>query len=426
MENRINFKNKSRNKRYKKELIIFFLIGIILASAIFYYYFIKYSPVYSLDYPQVNLTFEDEEVNYDDFIDCSFQLKSKVASENVDSIDGSIKIRGSGTGWNRIVPKKGYRVELSKSVSLLGMREDDDWLLMGIYSDYPRMRIKMSMELWNTLNPTNPTAILPESEYVNVFINGEYEGLFLLCERNDRRLYGLDEPQNSLDSSLIFQARGPIFLRNYEPIRWEQDWPNEYEGISIMDEILSQMIKFIANSSDEEFFNTNHGIYSKFNKLNLIDFYIYNFFILHKDFWNCNYFIVRNTNPSNYFLVPWDFDKSFGQFAWHMYDSDDNQENVIREDNELFNRLIGNSEFMADCKERWFELRNSIWTEEKVLDMVYEIYNEIIDILPIETEKWNPSKLSQEWENDLDHYVNFFIEWIPERLDFCDSYFDDF
>ena len=190
-----------------------------------------------------------------------------------------------------------------------------------------------------------------------------------------------------------------------------------------MDTILSELIDFVVNSPNETFFDENSGIYTIFDKLNLVDFYIFNYFIHHKDFWYSNYFIVRNTAPSMFFLVPWDFDKCLGQFAWNLHDSDNNPELSIREDNKLFNRLLGNSEFMACCSSRWLELRETLWTEEFILDMVSEIYDSIEEILDIETEKWNPGDLREEWYNDVDVSVKNLFTWISERLIFCDSYF---
>ena len=68
-----------------------------------------------------------------------------------------------------------------------------------MYYDSPRMRIKLSFDLWRSLRETNTTTILPKSKYVSLYINGEFRGLYLLAERNDRRLFKLDDYQNNLN-----------------------------------------------------------------------------------------------------------------------------------------------------------------------------------------------------------------------------------
>ena len=77
---------------------------------------------------------------------------------------------------------------------------------------------------------------------------------------------------------------------------------------------------------------------------------------------------------------------------------------------------------MQDCKERWLYLRANLWTDHFILDMIYEIYEEIEDILELELEMWTPDSLKRE-PYDLDEHVNELFEWFPERLAFCDSYF---
>ena len=231
---------------------------------------------------------------------------------------------------------------------------------------------------------------------------------------------------NSVDSSLIFQAKGHILFQEYDSLRWDQDYPNEYEGIYIMDSILSELIPFVSDSSEEELFHPETGIYSKFDKLNLIDFYIFNYFILHEDFWDKNYFLVRNTYPGKFFLIPWDYDYCFGQFAWNEYDPERNEESDIRQLNNLFNRLLNNEDYRTCVKDRWFNLRLSIWSDQGILDILKDIFDEVEGMLEIETTKWNPGDMRPHWRNDVDESVKLLFGWIPKRLNFCDGYFEAF
>jgi len=408
------FKDKKQRGRKKKEFWILILCGSFILSTIFYFSYIYASPIITSKLPSINIIC-NEEINGDDYVECIFEL------ENNEPVKAKIKLRGTTVTK---YPKKGYRIALSNQKSMLGMRKDDDWLLFALYRDHRRMKVKFSMDLWGTLDDTNPTCILPESRYVKLFLNSEFQGLYLLSEKIDRKLFGLDDAQNNIDSSLIFQVKYWTTLNEYEEIAWEQDWPNEDNGIFIMDEILTELIVFINNTSDEVFFDPSNGIYTIFDKLNLIDFYIYNFFLIHKDFWSKNYYLVRNTNPSKFFLIPWDFDNII-EGRWSLHGVNDNHESKIRDLNELYNRLIGNEEFMRDCKERWLYLRNELWTDDFILDLLYDLYEEIEDILGIELEMWTPPVLEREPYN-LDAHVNELFQWFPERLAFCDSYFDQY
>ncbi len=370
-------------------------------------------------------------INCEDNIDkygyrnCSIEFFQTNPWHRRGPINSQIKFRGNLV----LDPKKGYRLQLSQNEPLFGMRDDDDWQLFASYLDHTRMRTKLAFDLWRSLLPSNPTAILPKSKYVALYINHEFQGLYLLSEKQDRRLFILDDAQNNLNSSLILQTRS-----GYENFRdmgvWEQDYPNIEDGINISYQIMENLIHFINNTSDTEFFNENTGIFSKFDKMNLIDFYLFNFFILHKDFWNKNYYLVRNSMPSKFFLIPWDFDGSFGQFGWLKYEPN----STVYFRNLLLQRLLNNKEFMRDLKIRWVELRADLWTKEYIFGIINKMYNQIQDVLEIDLEMWKPITVEGyvEWELrlrysneefDLDEAIQFLFDWIEERLDFCDEYF---
>jgi hypothetical protein len=81
---------------------------------------------------------------------------------------------------------------------------------------------------------------------------------------------------------------------------------------------------------------------------------------------------------------------------------------------------------MRDCKNRWIYLREKLWTEEFILEMLSDIYKEIEDILEIETSKWNPICIYEKWDNQVEIFIEHLFQWIPDRLEFCDDYFDIF
>lgn len=416
------FQDKKRTHHRRKESFLLSILGMGIISTIFCYTYINNSPLTPSDFPTINITTEDE-ITQMDYVDCSLELDDKKSSKPIEAIKSKIKLRGRYNA--KYLPKKGYRIELCKEESLLGMRKDDDWILLAMYSDLNHIQTKLSFDLYRSLLRTNPTAILPDSEFVCLHLNGEFQGLYLLAEKNDRRLFGLDDAQNSVNSSLIIQSS--YAHRNFETYlyeEWEQDWPNhEDEEIYIMDLIMPELVYFIRDTSDEEFFDEKSGIYTKFDKQNLIDFFVFNFFILHDDFWDHNYFIVRNSYPSKFFLVPWDFDRCFGQWLTRNSEPSTNHEQFIKSNNKLFDRLLDNQNFLNEAKNRWFQLRQELWTEEFILDMVSETYDKIKVVLEIDSSIWYPWLFGDDYEERVEESIDWLYEWIPERLEFCDSYF---
>ena len=416
--------DKFKRKKRKREFYAIVVIFIILSSIILFYNYLKV-PFHLTDETVINITFNDD-INHEEFIDGTFQLDDKDDNDGVEKMDCRIKIKGSNfERGSRRWPKKNYRIELSQAKSLLGMRNDDDWDLYALYMDYTRLRNKLGFDLWGSLKETNPTAFAPNSKYIVLYLNGEFHGLYLLAERADRNLFELDDAQNNIYSSLIFQSKGHTFLKHYYIDNWDQDWPNEYEGYYIEGLIMPDLIYFFNNTPDEVFFSESKGIYTIFDKLNLIDFFVYNYFVLHKDFWNNNFYIIRNSYPSKFILIPWDYDHSFGQYMHMRYSSQENNIEFIETNNVLFNRLINNDSFMKECKNRWFYLRATLWTEEFILDMLLEDFDDIENVIKADTEMWNPKEIKERWDNDFDESLDDLLQWIPNRLEYCDSFFNE-
>ena len=150
-----------------------------------------------------------------------------------------------------------------------------------------------------------------------------------------------------------------------------------------------------------------------------MDFLIFNYFILHRDFWNKNILFVRNSYPNKFFLCPWDFDVSFGQSGKSKRPYDDYTEEYIRERSEIYNRLMNNAEFMENCKIRWVELRKDLWSEDSLLDIVSDLYEGIKGMAEQDMRKWRSDDNPNKFVKDL-------TDWIPKRLDICDDYFSQF
>lgn len=97
-------------------------------------------------------------------------------------------IRGRGnSSW--YYEKKPYNLYLYQSASLLEMDEAMEWVLIANASDNTNLRNKLIYDLANNTSPRPGWA--PENEYVDLFLNGEYAGLYLLCEKKENAAYKL-------------------------------------------------------------------------------------------------------------------------------------------------------------------------------------------------------------------------------------------
>lgn len=87
----------------------------------------------------------------------------------------SISLRGNTTSTPR---KKPYGIELSKSASLCGMDSGKNWKLLALYFEQDKIHSKMIFDMARRIG----LKYTPDSSWVDLYCNGEYQGLYLLTE----------------------------------------------------------------------------------------------------------------------------------------------------------------------------------------------------------------------------------------------------
>jgi len=87
----------------------------------------------------------------------------------------SIKGRGNAT-WG--YAKKPYNIKFDKKTSVLGMEKAKKWTLVANYVDNSLQRNDMALDL----AAASGLAYTSEYRHVDMYINGEYKGNYLICE----------------------------------------------------------------------------------------------------------------------------------------------------------------------------------------------------------------------------------------------------
>ena len=97
--------------------------------------------------------------------------------------------RGNST-WD--AEKKPYRLKLAAQQNLLGMGAAKDWILLSNVFDSSHIRNKVTYDFARELE----VAYSPEAQWVDLYGNGEYLGLYLLTERNQIHTQRVAIPEN--------------------------------------------------------------------------------------------------------------------------------------------------------------------------------------------------------------------------------------
>ncbi|MCR4621738.1 MAG: CotH kinase family protein [Clostridiales bacterium] len=129
--------------------------------------------------------FIETESGSTEYIDKSKQNKEAAVMLMVDpdgrvEYDGKLKyirIRGNSTAAYN---KKPYQIKLEKKTSLCGMEADKTWILLANYVDKSQLRNTVALAM---ARYSGAYSYVPDSQFVGVYVNHEYKGLYLLTEK---------------------------------------------------------------------------------------------------------------------------------------------------------------------------------------------------------------------------------------------------
>ena len=92
---------------------------------------------------------------------------------------GTLQAKGRGNStWG--FPKKPYALKLDKKASILGMPKHKRWCLLANWVDRTLMRNAVGFEIARQMSSL---AYTPRGEFVELFLNGRFEGNYYLCEQ---------------------------------------------------------------------------------------------------------------------------------------------------------------------------------------------------------------------------------------------------
>lgn len=117
-----------------------------------------------------------------------FYVNCKISSANAPSecsfknSTAGIKVRGNSTA---AAAKKPYRIKFDTKQAMFGLNDSAkcrSWCLMADYYDHSMMRNYTAFNLGRTL--LGDVSFASDAMHVEVYINGSYQGVYLLCEQS--------------------------------------------------------------------------------------------------------------------------------------------------------------------------------------------------------------------------------------------------
>lgn len=230
--------------------------------------------------------------------------------------DATFKGRGNSS-WTHY-EKKGYQIKFDKKTSVLGMAKAKKWVLLANSSDDSMMRNKLAFDLADQLGMT----YVPDGEYVDLWINGDYRGTYLICEKAEiggSRL-DLNDPKGVLmEQDEAFYASEDIWIENKSTGKHfvvkesvtEDDPALLQEAVKGFDEALDAFMEYLAITPEGDITPDTLSRYIDVDSF--LQYYLVNEYALNRESSTTSFYWYRDGDQDVLHLGPvWDFDTCMG------------------------------------------------------------------------------------------------------------------
>lgn len=324
------------------------------------------------DLPIVNIYLADNKSHSDivkeEYTPMEFYIDNSSSPEYSGTIPISGGIRGRGhSTWKW--EKKPYRIKLDESAPILGLSKNKDWILLANYADRSLIRNTVAYEMGKCLDNLG---WVPTQIPVDLFVNGEYRGVYAIGEHLEvaKGRLNIDENNPDPDTGYLLEVNGAedrsltegidYFHTDTETLDFltfksPKDITDEQRRY-IMDYVNAADRAIISGSGYEEYIDVD----------NFCDWFILQELTRNVDCcFRRSCFVTKDKGGKLKLTPVWDYDLAFGNLVadnheyqrWVTIGSD--SENAYVEVN-WANYLMYDKAFRAHLRQRWNEVKDDL------------------------------------------------------------------
>jgi len=370
--------------------------------------------------------------------------------------DWRAKLKTSGNITNKPNKhKRNYSIKFldeqgnKKNRRLLGLRKDNHWRLDAGQMDLLRVRNRICADLWLDITH-DPWYIDRAPEAINgsrggmteVILNGEYRGIYNLCELVDRKqlqLVKYDTINNEFHGQLWFVKNWCRTATMTSPAECSND-SEMWDGIEVkypdFDEVnptdwstLYNTVWFMRNVNSADDYQTYEDSLEYYYDLPIfIDYYVFIIATqaLDNESKNQMYSCYDKAIDKRLVLTAWDLDMTLGAPISHTGDYSDK----IRPDRPV-NWLDGlpdamvaySTKFKKMATNRYWELRETCLNTDSLTARCKTIISNLegCGAVAREEQRWTGDSDIGGKTLDLSNELDYVVNWIEQRMAFLDS-----
>ena len=373
-----------------------------------------------------------------------------------------IEIRGSSS---QMFPKKQFGLETRDAseegidVSILGLPEEEDWILYAPYSDKSLIRNVLIYDLARDIG-----RYASRLNFAEVSINGDYNGLYVFMEKLKRDANRIDINKLKVDENSGEDVTGGYILKIDKADGADDTLYTDVNAITSdyapMKATLNQKIHFVYDTPDEEditdeqrqyitnymnafedalaadnFTDANDGYAKYIDVDSFIDFFLLNELSNNVDGFRLSTWLTKEKSEKLKMGPIWDFNLAFGNanycgggetnvWAYKFNERCSNDTWLIPF---WWERLLSDPVFVSQLQNRWDELRSGAFSNQYIINKI-DNYTETLNAagaIDANFEKW-PVLTEYVWPNNYvgntySSEVTYLKTWINDRLSWLDT-----
>ncbi len=328
---------------------------------------------------------------------------TQVKSNIVIIKDGKVNTKGSGTikyrGNSTLDPaKKSFRIKFDTKTNVLDLpAKAKKWVLFANMYDKTLLRNRLGYKM-STIFGLKYT---PACHHVDLIINGDFKGNYLLCDQIDVNKNRVDITKMDSSSTSEPEVTGGYLIEGDAFAEKEPSYFKTNQGILFCikypssSDITQQQSTYIKN----KFNQVEAEIYQ--NNLNNIDFESFARYFLIEDFagnidgvWSSFYLTKERGDEKIYFGPVWDLDLAFDNDIF-LYPTNEKKNFAFKycysngSTQALVMKLLSNEALLQKVKDVWNEMMNAGFNKEALISFINEQVEHINESQKLNFIRWD-------------------------------------
>lgn len=306
------------------------------------------------------------------------------------------RIRGNSS---RNFSKKSYLIKLTNNVGeenpqeMMGMGEHDTWALYGPFLDKTLLRNYMWMNISGEI-----MGYAPNVRFCEMFLDGSYQGLYLMMETVSRGTYRVDleayKPGAAYTDYIVRVDKANGDIRDLEvfsdyTMRLERSTHNQtklsvvYPSDVVLNEKICDYIEKDFSRFEKALYSSDYKSLSRgyrhyIDVDSFVDYYILQEFLCNNDMCNRSTYLYKDRLGKIHMGPVWDYNNVLDNYIRLDLDSSE----FLFTDRLWYDRLLTDKEFNRQVRERYRQLRQTVLSEEylmKYIDDTVEFLGDSIE-----------------------------------------------